>query len=78
MHIYKGKSTKSVECKHDSPIVIQRNKFVLKITDIVFLYVSSYGAKCHMTHTSLHAAGGIDGYEHLLAILRSVTLHIMH
>jgi hypothetical protein len=73
MHIYRGKNSKSVECKHDKPIVIQRKTFVLKITVNLFLYVNNYSAKCHMTHTSLHTAGRSDGYEHLLAILRSVT-----
>jgi len=73
MHIHKRKNSKSVECKHDRPIVIQRKTFVLKITDIVFLYVNNCSAKSHMTHTSLHAAGRSDGYGHLLVILRSVT-----
>jgi hypothetical protein len=73
MHIYKGKNSKSVECKHDRTIIIQRKTCVLKITDIVFLYVNNYSAKCHVTHTSLHVAGRSDGYEHLLMILRSVT-----
>jgi len=67
------KKFKIVECKDDSPSVIQRKTFVLKITDIVFFYINNYSAKCHMTHTSLHAAGRSDGYEHLLVLLRSVT-----
>jgi len=71
MHMYEGKNSKLVEYKHDSPSVIQRKTFVLKVTDTVFFYVN-YSAKCHMTHTSLHAADRSDEYEHLLVLLRSV------